>query len=482
VPAAARAWTLGALAALLSFAFSWVPSYWSDEVATVSAARLPPAELLAFTTRHVDAAHALYYLVLHYWGALFGFSELSTRGFSALGIGVATALLVLAGTRLGRPRLALFAGALFAVMPRATWAGAEARSYAWTAALAAAAWLLLLVALERGSWWWVALGAVAAVSVATFLTSATLLAAQLVYVLIVRRRAGLPALAAWLAALVVASPVLYFGWRERSQIAWIGPNRAFTPWTVLVEPWGESSWGYGLAVWLVLAAGAVFWRTALRRTCPEWLLLAGAWVVVPFAITVGASLTVSPLFTARYLTFAMPGFAMLLAAALAALPAAARTTGGRRLTAAVAIALLLISVPSYVGQRLPFAKPRESDLRLVAQTVRAHAHPGDAILFAPGRAREALAVYPQSFDGLVDIALKTPFPASGTFHDKTVPLAKRTEKLAGIRAVMLVVRGHGDPCSGPSDAQTLFDHGFAPIARYPTHREVICRFVRESEG
>ncbi|GAA4177363.1 glycosyltransferase family 39 protein [Gryllotalpicola koreensis] len=473
--AVGRAWSLGGAAAILSFAFSWVPSYWADEVATMRATMLPPAELLRFTTTHVDAGHTVYYLALHYWASVFGFGEASTRGFSAVGVGVATALLALIGQRLGRPRLALLAAALFALMPRMTWAGTEARSYAWTAALAAAVWLILLIALERGGWWWVLLGVVATFSVAVFLTTSTLLAAQLAYVLLRRRRAALPLLAAWLAALAAASPVLYLGWSQRAQVSWIGANGAFTPWTVLVEPWGETSWAYGLAVWLVLIVGAVRWRETLRRACPDWLLLAGAWVVVPFVITVGLSLIVTPLFTARYLTFAMPGFAMLLSAALASL-VSLRT---RRVAAAVAVALVLIAIPTYIGQRMPFAKPRESDLRLVAQTVHDHSRPGDAILFAPGRPREALYAYPQDFDGLVDLALKTPFPASGKFSDDTVPLSKRTERLAGIRSVLLVIPRHGTPCTQPRDAATLRAHGYIPVARWPTHREVVCRFTRD---
>ncbi|GAA4190251.1 hypothetical protein GCM10022288_19250 [Gryllotalpicola kribbensis] len=475
MPAAGRSWSLGALAALVAFAFSWVPSYWADEVATVRAARLPPAELLEFTTRYVDAGHTVYYIALHYWSALFGFSEAATRGFSALGVGVAVALTALIGQRLARPRLALAAGALLALMPRLTWAGTEARSYAWTAALAAAVWLLLLIALDRGGWWWVALGAAAALSVAVFLLIATLLIAQLLFVLLgSRRRAWLPLVVTWAAALAAASPVLLMGWLERSQIAWIGPKGAFTPWTVLVEPAGELAWAYSFAVWIVLIVAAARWRRVLRAGS-GWLLLAGCWVVVPFAVTITASLIGSPVFTSRYLTFAMPGLALALAAALAAL-------GTRRVVASVAIALVLLALPAYVGQRLPFAKPRESDLRLVAQTVQAHAGAGDAILFAPGRARESLFAYPQYYRGMVDIAVKTPFPASGSFSDRTVPLADRAARLAGIRTVILVIPRHGTPCTQTRDAAALRAHGFTPTDGYPTHREVVCRFEHAGNG
>jgi mannosyltransferase len=196
---------------------------------------------------------------------------------------------------------------------------------------------------------------------------------------------------------------------------------------------------------------------------------------VPFAVTITASLIGSPVFTSRYLTFAMPGLALALAAALAAL-------GTRRVVASVAIALVLLALPAYVGQRLPFAKPRESDLRLVAQTVQAHAGAGDAILFAPGRARESLFAYPQYYRGMVDIAVKTPFPASGSFSDRTVPLADRAARLAGIRTVILVIPRHGTPCTQPRDAAALRAHGFTPIDRYPTHREVVCRFERTGNG
>lgn len=481
---ALRAWLVGAAAALLSLVAAWVPSYWTDEVATLRAARLAPGALIHFTTRHVDAAQTLYYLAMHVWTAVFGFSELATRSFSALGVGVAVALVALIGRRLDRPRLGYLAAVLLAVMPRLTWAGAEARPYAWTAAVAAAAWLVLLIALERGGWWWVLLGGIAAVSIALFLLSATLLFAQLGYVLVRpqggrrgrRGRAVLPLLAVWLAALVVTGPVLYLGWSERAQIAWLAHEHAFTPWTVLAEPWGESSWAYGIAFWIVLLAGALRWRDALRRACPAWLLLGACWAGVPLVMTVGASLAVTPVFSARYLTFAMPGAAMLLAAAVAALPAP--TALPRRwLSVAAVVALIAIAAPTFVAQRMPDAKPDGEELRRLAQTVAAHSAPGDGIVFGPGRARKALAAYPEAFAGLDDIALGTPFPASGRFVDTTVPLRERADRLAGLPAVVLVVRGSGSSCTASADARTLASAGFTATHSYRTLADRVCRFT-----
>ncbi|MFC4242360.1 hypothetical protein ACFOYW_03165 [Gryllotalpicola reticulitermitis] len=476
--ASGRAWVAGAIAALLSFAASWVPSYWADEVATLRASALSPGALLDFTTTRTDAVHALFYLVMHYWTAVFGASEGATRGLSALGVGVATALTMLLADALQRPRLGLVAAVLFALMPRVTEAGEEARSYAWTAAIAAGLWLLLLVAMKRGRWWWVALGTVAALSVSFFLLSATLAVAQFVFVAVRQRRALLPVLAAWAAAAVVASPVIYFAWHQRSQVAWLGTSAALNPWSALLEPWAETSWGFGIAASVLLIWGAVRWRAAVARACPEYLLLAGSWVVVPLVLMVATSLTSNPLYTPRYLTLATPGFALLLAAAAVAI-------GSRRVAAVAVLIVVAVAVPTYVGQRGPYGKNGGSDLRQLADTVRRHAQRHDGVVFEPSPIRRtlnprlALYAYPQKFAGLDDVALKVRFPHTATFHDQVVPLANRKPQLRELNTVWVVFAGIDTPCNSGKDAATLRAAGFVTDARYPVHRTVVCRFARQ---
>lgn len=78
-----------ALALALSFGTAFwgiaQPEFWHDEVATISAVTRPFPELLQML-RNVDAVHALYYVLMHPWAAVFGTSELAMRTPSAIAL------------------------------------------------------------------------------------------------------------------------------------------------------------------------------------------------------------------------------------------------------------------------------------------------------------------------------------------------------------------------------------------------------------
>jgi len=137
---AVRPWTIavaaGLVATILCAAFSWVPSLWGDEAATLLSAKRPLGSLFGMLL-HVDAVHGVYYLFMHGWIRLAGESAFAMRLPSALAVGAAvTAVTLLAGRR-GGVRAAVVAGVVACVLPRLTYAGEEARSYAFTAAAAA---------------------------------------------------------------------------------------------------------------------------------------------------------------------------------------------------------------------------------------------------------------------------------------------------------------------------------------------------------
>ena len=93
---------------------------------------------------HKDLVHALYYGLMHVWSEVFGTREISMRAPSALAVGFAVVGIVLLGARIQDLRLGVLAAAVFVVLPRTTYMGAEARSYAITAALAVWAVIALL--------------------------------------------------------------------------------------------------------------------------------------------------------------------------------------------------------------------------------------------------------------------------------------------------------------------------------------------------
>ena len=85
---------------------------------------------------HVDAVHALYYLMMWPLAHLFGTSELVMRLPSAIAMAVAAFGVALIGQRLGTWQTGLLAGLVFAALPMTSRYGQEARSYALVTAIA----------------------------------------------------------------------------------------------------------------------------------------------------------------------------------------------------------------------------------------------------------------------------------------------------------------------------------------------------------
>ncbi len=99
---------------------------WLDEVLTVNIAALPVRHIPA-ALRH-DGAPPLYYVVLHYWMAVFGKGNLAVRAFSSLTSVVSLPFAWAAGRRLGGRACAaatvvLMATSPFAVLSTRRWPG-----------------------------------------------------------------------------------------------------------------------------------------------------------------------------------------------------------------------------------------------------------------------------------------------------------------------------------------------------------------------
>src|SRR5258705_7415234 len=130
------------LAIVVSAAGAARPSLWFDEAATISASTRSVPELWRLL-HNIDAVHGLYYLTMHGWFAIFPETEFWSRLSSCLAVGIAAAGVVVVGKQFSSRTVAVCAGIVFAILPRITWAGIEARSYALTAA--AAVWLTVPV-------------------------------------------------------------------------------------------------------------------------------------------------------------------------------------------------------------------------------------------------------------------------------------------------------------------------------------------------
>jgi mannosyltransferase len=469
---------VGALAAVLAFAGSWIPSLWGDEVTSVMSADRSWASL-ARMLGHIDAVHGTYYAALHLWVDVFGASPVSVRAPSAIGVGVAAAgLVVLVRALGGTARLALLAGVVVAVLPRMTYAGEEARSYAWTAAVAT--WTLVAAVhaarSKRGTRDWVVVGALTTAGAYLFLES--LLAVPVVglaVLLVGGRRRLVPWAATSAVAVVAAAPIIVAGYLQRGQIAFLSDRVTTDPGSLLVGMWFSSA-PMAVAAWACIALALTVGIRALvrRERVPRLLVLALVWAALPPTVLV-AALPVMHAFSARYMTFAAPGAALLVAIGIDAL----RRPGVRALAV---VAVLAAAATAYAPQRTPYAK-NGSDWAEVASVVAAGAHPGDQVAFdettRPSRApRLSMHGYPSAFRGLGDPGLVTSFRDATTWHD-TARSVPETVAAGGFTATTVwFVGADSDPSGSAASLAALHGAGYREVRAVHLHTDLVVELRR----
>ncbi|WP_187270567.1 glycosyltransferase family 39 protein [Lacisediminihabitans profunda] len=482
---------LGAAAAVLSATGSWVPSLWGDEAASLLSAQRPLPSLFVMLG-HVDAVHGAYYLLLHGWIRLAGTTPFALRLPSAIAVGLAVAAVTLIAARLRSPRLAVAAGIICCIVPRVTYMGEEARSYAVSAAVAA--WLTyLLVEIVRRryppAWLWVAYGAFLAAGVYLFLFLGLLVVAH--GIVLAASRVGRATLIRWTvacaAALLAASPLVFWAIDERRQIAYLASRTEVSFGTLSVSLWFGSVEFAVIAWLLIIVALAVPLVAHIRRRdrasrppphLPSVELVAATWLLVPSIILVTSQFFVAD-FTARYLSYCAPAAALLIACGVDRLA----SRRGWAITAAVA-AVVGLAVPAYLAQRGPYSK-NDSDWSAISATLGARAQAGDAVAFDESvrpsrRPRLALRTYPAGFAGLEDVMLETPYYRNTSWPDRVHSLATTASlgRLAAVDRLWLVE--YATPTHIDSyGIDTLAGLGFARTAEYRTHRSVIILFTRQ---
>ena len=379
------------------------PSLWFDEAATISASTRSVPELWRLL-HNIDAVHGLYYLVMHGWFAIFPATEFWSRLSSCLAVGIAAAGVVVVGKQFSTRTVGVCAGVVFAILPRITWAGIEARSYALT--VAAAVWLTVLVvtAARRNSaalWALYGLALVASTLLNVFVVLMVLVHAVVVATVAKTRSAVVRwAAAATVAALVIA-PFLMFCRTQIAQVRWISPIQLSTVLDIVQEQYFDHSVGFALMAGAILAAPLLLrrpWQTGNRQLAG----IAVAWMVLPTVVLLLYSVAQQPIYYPRYLCYTSPGMALLLAVCMVAL---CRTR--ERVTAVVA-AFALAATPNYLlEQRGPYAK-EGMDFSQIADVITAHAAAGDCLIldnttaWKPGPIRPLTAARPAAYAKLVD--------------------------------------------------------------------------------
>lgn len=496
---AALAALFGVLATVVSATGSWIPSLWGDESASIMSAQRPLWSLFRMLG-HVDAVHGAYYLGLHVWGHLFGYSPFAVRLPSAIAVGMATAAVVVLALRLRGTRTAIVAGVFCVLLPRLTYMGEEARSYAFSAAIAAWLTVVLVAALGRErprAAWWIGYAALLALGTYVFLYTALFVVVH--GVIIASTRASRRFVTGWLLAVAVAvlasSPVLIVAASQHRQIEYLGATPQTAPQTVFSGLWFGDGWPLAIAGWALIVVAVVrearrWLRGRGRRTpssallpprplLPSLVVVALTWLVLPTLILIGMQ-PVVPDFTARYVSFCAPAAALLMACGVDDLLQVRRWAG-----VAAGGLVLVLSLPLYVGERTPYAK-NGSDWAEVSAAMEANARPGDAVVFDEStqpsrRPRLAMRTYPAGFRETADVTLASAFAHNTGLRDRaySVRQAAHRGRFDGVERVWLI-----EYAATPSRPDTygvtdLAGLGFHPTGtRIATHRALIALYER----
>ncbi len=476
-PQGPRAVVAGVLAALLVAVGSWVPSLWTDEAATISAATRSVPDLWRMV-HTIDAVHGTYYLFMHGWISVFGQSGLALRAPSAIAVGVATAGVYLLAVRLGWASSAPVAAVAFVLLPRVAWMGIEARPFAFATAAGVWATLVLLVAVDRRrARWWVLYGALVAVAILLNLYLVLLLGAHLVSLLLTRR-ADRGSLVPWFVSAglgaVATVPMIGAALGQSGQIGEVPRSLPELARNVAVNQWflGETPTVYsrsgnagiaetGIQMWQVgsvllatvffvlvlFALGSAWLRRPLDGPTTALLTWALPWLVVPTGVLLVYAV-VSDSYSPRYLSFTAPAIALLAVFGLASL---------RRYPLQVVVATVLVSlaIPVLVSQRTVNAKSG-SDWRQVAERVSTQVGPGDGVYFSPRYAatgpevrlttRGVAVAYPQAFERLVDLTSTTTPTEAGDLLGTSLRIDDAADRLEGVNA-LVVIRRHDYPAT-----------------------------------
>jgi mannosyltransferase len=462
------------------------PSYWGDEMDTVSAVSRTAPQLIRLLG-HIDAVHGLYYLLLWPVARLAGTGQLATRLPSAVAMAAAAAGITAIGGRLASRRAGLWAALIFAALPMVTAQGHDARPYAAvTASAVLASYLLLRAVADPRPAWFAAYGLALVLTGYLQLFGLLLVPAHAITLLyLLRRRSpegggrvAVPPVAVgrrWLitvaAAGLAVTPLADIGWAQRAQIAWIPRPGWHDAWDLVSSLTGGSAaavaaivaltaagWIFGAAPVALRGRVALPGRGALAAARgPDRTLawLAAPWLVLPPVILVAAS-EIKPVYNSRYVTFCLPAVALLAGAGLASLRLPARV-------AALALVAALVA-PTQLAYRAP-----GGGMEAVAQFLSQREQPGDAIVYPYGSIPPWYLAYPAAFAKLRDLSLaKTP-AAAGRLNADTVPLPVLYQRERDVDRIWMLP-GKGNP--------GVFAPGFRLTGKWDVGGQAVLLYTR----
>ncbi len=472
------------LAAVISGAGASRPSLWFDEGATISASASRTLPELWKLLGHIDAVHGLYYLLMHGWFAIFPPTEFWSRVPSSLAIGAAAAGVTVFTRQFVPPvagrSTAICAGVVFAILPRVTWAGIEARSYAMS--VAAAIWLtvLLVAAVRRNRprlWLCYALGLMLSILLSLNLVLLVLVYAAMLPLLAPKKSRKSPVIW-WAVSSAVAvgamTPFILFAHGQVFQVNWLFPVSWHYAFDITLRQYFDHSVPFAILT-AVLIVAAIAARLAGRPTpagnMRNLLIICVAWLVIPTAALVIYSAISEPVYFPRYLILTAPAMAVVVAVCIVTV------ARNRWLIAGVVALFVAAGLPNYlVTQRGPYAK-EGWDYSQVADLISSHATPGDCLMvdntvpWRPGPIRALLATRPAAFRSLIDVERGFYGPKVGALWDGHVAVWLTTAKINKC-ATLWTITDHDTSMPDHQTGQSLSPgsaFGRAPAYRFPSY-------------
>ncbi|WP_420367112.1 glycosyltransferase family 39 protein [Curtobacterium sp. L1-20] len=471
---------------------------WIDEFATVAASRRSFADLHALIGQ-IDLVHAAYYVVMHIWFDLVGYSPFTLRFPSAIAIGIATAVTVLLTCRLFSNRTAAVAALLMPLIPLAASAATTGRSPAFELLLAALATLVLVHALDaaessssrvRTILLWVAYALVAYVGIVVFLWFALIIVGHAMTVLvrffIAPRRRARGLVTAAIVIVIVAAAALPFVLAVIPQSQQIGYLTAPTLRGAIESAVRTQFFNFQLvtgAMSFVTALACVSWLLVIvgialnARRNVDALVFLLPWLILPTVLLLAASRYATPVYTSHYLTYSVPPLAILAAAGITALLPVARGA----ISGVLVLAFLIPASQTWWSIR--YAPPTTTDFASAARKIddgRAReAEPAGLILGTMRRPADQLTIgYPDATDGLENLSIAVSADDKRYFFAQLRPAVDAARTASQLRTVWYV----GDSSSEYDQVtRTLAEEGFTKHHRdsfRPGSTEFVVKYTR----
>ena len=348
-------------------------SLWHDEAISAGFVLLGPRHLLGLLPTYAPQDD-LYLVVVSFWTRFAGGGEAALRAPSAFFAAMAAAFVYLVATHLTSRRVALGAAALLIVSEMFVAYAQEARPYALALLLSAAStYVALKVADRPASRLWLASYVVlATMAIYAHLFTAFVIAAQLTWLL---SKAWRPAVVGGCLIGGASLPLAIHGLSGGTP-GWIA---GLSPDILRIAFLSLAGGSWAVLIGAALAIVRSIWLVARgQRTLVLPLLLA----VFPMAGLLALSLHF-PALVARYMLFALPGLAIVCAAAAWSLRP--------RWLAPIAFSALLV-VDAVTGVSWYTGRPKD-DARGMAATIVAGSRDGDAIVYYPVQTADEVGYY-----------------------------------------------------------------------------------------